>query len=213
MKRLIDIAISALVLILSSPFVVLLTAVFLAREGLPLFYRGIRVGYRGSHFRITKFRTMAVDGQDPDPHGHVAANDPRITGIGRAMRRLRLDEWPQWWHVLRGDMSIVGPRPMTPQEVESWPAHQAALILAVRPGLVDWATLAFLDEGEILASKEDPQEHYRTVIRPRKLALARHYATQPAYRQDPAILLQALQFFVFRLTGRPFRPSLPHTSS
>lgn len=151
-----------------------LIALMIRRHGAPVFFRQERLGQHGETFVIIKFRTMT-----PGPGPAItAADDPRLTNWGRRLRRSRLDELPQLWNLLRGDMSLVGPRPEHPRFASDW-RRLAPDLLALRPGLTDASTLAFIDEEAALAGTKDPEAAYRRDILPRKLALARATPRNP----------------------------------
>ncbi len=151
----------------------------------PVFYRQQRVGRHGVPFAIHKFRTMkAGAGGLPLTVGE----DPRITRAGRFLRRTRLDELPQFIDVLQGSMSLVGPRPEVPKYVAHWPEGLKQRALAVRPGLTDPSSLAFINEAEILARSDDPERAYIEQILPVKLQAAVDYAGRASLASDIAVL-------------------------
>ncbi len=151
----------------------------------PVFYRQQRVGRHGVPFAIHKFRTMKADaGGLPLTVGE----DPRITRAGRFLRRTRLDELPQFIDVLQGSMSLVGPRPEVPKYVAHWPEGLKQRALAVRPGLTDPSSLAFINEAEILARSDDPERAYIEQILPVKLQAAVDYAGRASLASDIAVL-------------------------
>jgi lipopolysaccharide/colanic/teichoic acid biosynthesis glycosyltransferase len=164
-------------------------AVALSSRG-PVLFRHERVGWRGRRFRLLKFRTMR--------HGATgleisAADDVRITPVGRLLRRLKLDELPQLWNVVRGDMSLVGPRPEVPRYVDAndplW-----AEVLSVRPGLTDPATLRYRHEERLLASVSgDRDRHYREVVLPAKLRESLAYLRRRGWRTDLYVLFGTLR--------------------
>jgi lipopolysaccharide/colanic/teichoic acid biosynthesis glycosyltransferase len=160
-KRLFDIAVSATALLVLAP---ILLAIMLA-EWLspgPAFYRQQRVTLYGERFEILKFRTMVV-GADRMGSNVSPAGDPRVTRLGRFLRRWYLDELPQLFNVFRGDMSLVGPRPETPEFVALL-APEERRVLTVRTGIAGPATLTFMDEADILAAAPDPVEYYETTM-------------------------------------------------
>ena len=149
------------------PVLAALALVILWDDGPPVFFRQIRVGRKGKLFHIWKFRTMRAGSQ-----GSVitAAGDGRITRAGAALRRYKLDELPQLFNVLKGDMGLVGPRPEVPEHVQlEAPIWQA--VLQVRPGVTDLATLLYRDEEKLLATSRDPNAFYRQSVLPAKLVL------------------------------------------
>jgi len=163
----------------------------------PVFFRQERVGRHGKLFRIHKFRTMAVDAERRGPQLTVGA-DARVTRVGRVLRANRLDELPQFFDVLAGDMSLVGPRPDVPRYVERWPADLRERVLAVRPGITDPASLTFRDEATLLAQAADPEREYMDVILPRKLALAADYADHASLWTDLAVIGRSVGVLLFR---------------
>jgi lipopolysaccharide/colanic/teichoic acid biosynthesis glycosyltransferase len=163
----------------------------------PVFFRQERVGRHGKLFRIHKFRTMTVDAEQRGPQLTVGA-DARVTRVGRVLRANRLDELPQFFDVLAGDMSLVGPRPDVPRYVERWPADLRERVLAVRPGITDPASLTFRDEATLLARAADPEREYMDVILPRKLALAADYADHASLWTDLAVIGRSVGVLLFR---------------
>lgn len=138
--------------------------------GGPVFYRGVRVGRNGKLFRIYKFRTMVVNAEKIGGSS-TADDDPRITRIGKFIRKHKLDELPQLINVLKGEMSFVGPRPEVQHYVNMYTAEEKAM-LSVKPGITDWASLWNSDEGAILAGSPDPEKTYMEEIRPEKNSFA-----------------------------------------
>jgi lipopolysaccharide/colanic/teichoic acid biosynthesis glycosyltransferase len=186
-KRLFDIVVSALLLLLLSPLLLATAlAVRLDSPG-PVLFRQERVGRHGRVFRIHKFRTMRDDATGLPL---TVGQDTRITRIGHGLRRTRLDELPQLLDVLRGHMSLVGPRPEVPRYVAYWPAGLRERALSVRPGLTDPASLAFIDEAALLAASADPERTYLQDILPRKLQAAVDYAERATLWTDLRVLWQ-----------------------
>ena len=174
-KRLFDIACAATALLLLSP-VLLLIALWVRLDSPgPVLFRQQRVGRGGRLFAILKCRTMQV-------------NDPRVTRAGAWLRRSKLDELPQFLNVLRGEMSVVGPRPEVPRYVALYPAAQRATVLSVRPGITDLASLAFRDEARLLAASADPERTYVEQILPVKLRHACDYVQQRSLWLDLRII-------------------------
>jgi lipopolysaccharide/colanic/teichoic acid biosynthesis glycosyltransferase len=188
-KRLFDITLSLLALLLLAPLM-LATAVWIKLDSPgPVLFRQLRVGRHGVLFDIHKFRTMR-------PAGGGAlltvGADPRITRAGVFLRRTRIDELPQLFDVLRGHMSLVGPRPEVPKYVAHYPSHLRQRALAVRPGITDPASLHFIDEAEQLAAAADPERLYIDTILPDKVARAAAYAEQATLASDAAVLWRTL---------------------
>jgi lipopolysaccharide/colanic/teichoic acid biosynthesis glycosyltransferase len=161
-KRVFDIVVALVALILLLPVLAVIALIIRLDSPGPAFYAQERVSLYGRRFRLLKFRTMVVDAERLAPNVS-AAGDPRVTRVGRVLRRWYLDEFPQLLNVIRGDMSLVGPRPETPEFVAYYsPAERR--VLTVRPGLAGPSTLAFMDEAEQLAATPDPVAHYVTTI-------------------------------------------------
>ena len=182
-KRAIDVTVSAVALVVLSPvFAVIAVLVVIDSPG-SVFYRADRVGFRGKPLRMLKFRKMHPAAQGA---ALTTAYDDRFTRVGKWLARTKLDELPQLWHVLRGDMSLVGPRPESPSFVERFAADYE-VILTTRPGLTGYSQLAFAREGAILDA-EDPQAHYLSRLLPQKVGLDRMYASRLSTRRDLRIL-------------------------
>lgn len=185
-KRTFDIAVASLLLILAAPLMVIVAIAIKLDSPGPVIYRCPRVGFRGRKFAMLKFRKMHVDARGP---GLTVADDDRFTRIGRFLARSKLDELPQLWNVVRGDMSIVGPRPESPEFVEYQPDMFAAVLDRVRPGITGPSQLAFARESEILAKHgADRHEYYVSRLLPAKLGLDARYASSLGLRRDLAIL-------------------------
>ncbi len=185
MKRLLDVALSAVALLVTAPVCLAIAAAILLDSGPPVLFIQVRVGRGFRCFRLVKFRTMRAGQPGPDI---TAATDGRITSVGRFLRRTKLDELPQLWNVLCGDMSLVGPRPEVPHYVQLF-RDRYANVLAVRPGLTDPATLAFFNEERLLAGSGDPVSFYTGTVLPAKLALAEGYVQTHSLRTDLSLLL------------------------
>ncbi|TXI21816.1 MAG: sugar transferase [Roseateles sp.] len=187
-KRLFDILAAAAGLLLLSPLL-LLAALWVKLDSPgPVLFRQTRVGRYGVPFSIHKFRTMRVA-----PGAAITVGeDPRITRSGRVLRQTKLDELPQLWDVLRGAMSLVGPRPELPRYVALYPTELREQVLAVRPGITDPASLAFSHEAELLAAASDPEREYREVVLPAKLRLSADYAARATLATDLRLILATL---------------------
>ena len=162
----------------------------------PVFYRGVRVGRFGRPFRQFKFRSMVVSA-DKIGGPSTADDDPRLTRIGKFLRKYKLDELPQLFNVLAGDMSLVGPRPEVPFYVGMF-SEEEKLILSVRPGITDCATLWNPDEGAVLAGAPDPEKVFMEKIRPKKVALQLEYVRNRTFLTDIVIILKTLRAIVTR---------------
>lgn len=191
LKRLVDILLSALGLaLLALPLLAIALWVKLDSRG-PVLFRQQRVGRFGRPFMIHKFRTMAVDAPARGPQITVGA-DPRITRAGQVLRRAKLDELPQLWDVLRGAMSLVGPRPEVPKYVALYPEEMRQLLLSVRPGITDLASLQYRDESSVLAAAADPERAYVEQVLPAKLALSSRYVREATLVGDLRLILATL---------------------
>ena len=179
MKRSVDVVISLLGLILSSPLLLPVILIVWVYDWHSPFYVAPRVGRGGRQFRMVKLRSMRVNA-DRIGVDSTSARDPRITPVGHFIRRYKLDELTQLWNVLRGDMSLVGPRPNVERETRLYTAEEEQL-LTVKPGITDFASIVFADEGEILKDRPDPDIAYNQLIRPWKSRLGilyvRHHST------------------------------------
>lgn len=194
LKRLFDIVFSLIGLALVSPILVGLAILIKKEDGGPVFYRGVRVGRYGRLFRIYKFRTMVVNAEKIGGSS-TADDDPRITRIGKFIRKYKLDELPQLINVLKGEMSFVGPRPEVSTEVETYTLAEKRILL-VHPGITDWASLTFHNEGEILKGSRDPHQTYREKIKPGKIKLALKYVDEQSFLTDIKIILKTITTLV-----------------
>ena len=195
MKRAIDIGISASAIVLLAPAMLLLAILVKTTSPGPVLFRQFRMGRGGRPFRLLKFRSMRDDAAAEN--GRFDLGSPaRVTNLGRWLRRSKLDETPQLLNVLRGDMSIVGPRP----EVEKWTTvypERWARVLSVRPGITDRGSIEFRDEESILAASDDPSSAYANDILPRKLDLAEQYVDDHTIFGDFKIMLDTLLTVLF----------------
>ena len=191
-----DIVFSLLGIIFLFPvFVILALMVKLDSKG-PVFYRGLRVGKGGKLFRIYKFRTM-VPGADKMGGPSTASDDPRLTRIGKLLKRYQLDELPQLINVLKGEMSLVGPRPEVPQYIKLLSEKEKEKILSVRPGMTDYASLWNFHEGEVLKGSKDPEKTYLEKIRPKKIELQLKYIEGQSFWLDIKLILKTI-FKIFK---------------
>ncbi len=187
-KRVLDVAASAGGLALLSPvFLTIAAAVRLMSPG-PVFFVQERMGRGGHAFRLLKFRTMTPGTPGPQV---TSANDARITPLGRVLRRYKLDELPQLLNVIRGDMSLVGPRPEVRKYTERFPEDYER-ILRVRPGITDFAAIEYRDEESLLARSADPERTYVNEILPAKICLYDKYLEHMSLRTDLALIARTL---------------------
>jgi lipopolysaccharide/colanic/teichoic acid biosynthesis glycosyltransferase len=194
LKRGLDVAASAIGLLLSLPLLVLAAlAVKLSSRG-PVFFRQERMGRDFKPFRIFKFRTMVMDA--PKLGAQITAGaDPRVTAVGRFLRKSKLDELAQLINVLHGDMSLVGPRPEVPKYVEMF-RDEYREILRVRPGITDPASIKYRDESATLGRASDPERAYVEQILPDKIAIARDYVARQSFLSDLTIICRTLAAIV-----------------
>lgn len=186
MKRLFDIFVSFIVLVLFLPFGIIISIAILCESRGGVFYRQQRVGKIGVPFRLWKFRTMRVNA---DKLGKltVGMRDPRITRVGYFIRKSKLDEFPQFINVLIGEMSVVGPRPEVQEYVDLYTPEQRE-VLSVKPGITDYASLEYFKENELLGQSDNPRETYIREIMPAKIALNKKYIANPTLGQDLKIM-------------------------
>ncbi len=190
MKRVVDFAISAFMLIMLFPFFMLAALMIRFTSPGPAFFRQRRVGRNGRNFYLLKFRTMFVL-QDAEKGRFEPGSSARVTRIGRVLRKTKLDELPQLWNVLKGDMALVGPRP----EVRKWTGvypERWALVHTVRPGITDPAAIVFRNEEEILAGSPDPENTYQFEILPKKLEMYEAYVRNRSFAGDLKLIFRTL---------------------
>ncbi len=186
-KRVMDIAIAVPALLLATPLLVFVAAAVAVADGRPVLYLGTRVGQQGRLFSLYKFRTMATGERAPAQGASVTVwDDPRVTRLGRWLRRLKLDELPQLFNVLRGEMSLVGPRPEDPEYVALYTPEQRR-ILDIKPGITSVAALRYWDEVELLKG-DDWENVYREKLVPAKLALELEYARNRTLWSDLGVM-------------------------
>ena len=191
-KRVFDWLASTVGLLLLAPFLLVLALWVKLDSPGPVFFRQERVGQGGRGFRIHKFRTMVTDAERRGPQITVGA-DARVTRVGRWLRKYKLDELPQLIDVWRGDMSLVGPRPEVPRYVACYPDDVRALVLSVKPGITDRASIEFKDENEILAAAVDPHLAYVNEVLPVKLRYCVEYVQTRSFWGDVAIILSTFK--------------------
>ncbi len=193
-KRVFDIAASLVLIVLTSPLLIGLAAAVKACSEGPVFYRQERVTKNMRRFRIFKFRSM-IDKADAKGPLVTVEGDARITPVGRFMRGTRLDELPQLFNVLAGDMSFVGTRPEVPKYVERYSDDMLPTLL-MRAGITSRASIAFMDEAELLDGADDPDETYVREILPRKMKYNLEYIEKASVREDISVLLATVAAMV-----------------
>ena len=195
MKRLFDLTVAAIGLLVLSPMLLATALLIWLGDRGPILFRHLRIGFRGRSFRLLKFRTMVVNA-DKLGGPSTADDDARITRVGRFLRKYKLDELPNLINVLVGEMSLVGPRPEVPEYVALFTEEEKA-ILTVRPGITDWASIWNYDEGALLAGAADPERVYLGKIRPEKTRLQLKYVREHSFWVDLKILFLTLTTLLF----------------
>lgn len=193
MVRLLDIAVALIVLTLLSPVFLIVALLILIEDGRPVFIRQTRVGKDGKPFLIVKFRSLR-NGSSLSKRANAV--DPRVTRTGARLKKWKLEDLPQFFNVLRGDMSLIGPRPEVPEYVQFDNALWRA-VLKVRPGIADLAALAFWNEEDILARLPDPEAYYRAAVLPLKLRLNERYQRSRSLLRDIKLLLLTVRLRLF----------------
>lgn len=196
-KRIFDIISSLMGLLILFPLLILIAFWVKVDSDGPIFFRQIRVGQHGREFRIHKFRTM-VDRASNQGLSITVGEDNRITKSGKFLRKYKLDELPQLFDVLRGKMSMVGPRPEVPLYVNYYPEGIKEKVLSIKPGITDLASIQMINESQILASFNDPHKAYIEVIIPLKLKFNLEYLKERNFLFDIKIILLTLKRIVTR---------------
>lgn len=190
MKRLLDIVASFFGLVVFSPLLLILCGLVWLQDRHSPFYIPNRMGRREKPYRMFKLRSMVIRA-DANKVDSTANNDSRITAVGRFIRRIKFDEFPQLWNVLKGDMSLVGPRPNVQRETDLYTVEEKRL-LSVRPGITDISSIVFSDEGSILEGQPDPDLTYNQIIRPYKSRLGLLYIEHAGVMLDVQLILLTL---------------------
>jgi len=190
-KRLFDIIVSFFGLIFFSPlFLIISILIKLDSEG-PVFYRGLRVGRFGKPFRIFKFRSMVKNAEELGGPS-TSADDPRLTKFGKFLKKYQLDELPQLINVIKGEMSLVGPRPEVKMYVDMMSNEKRKTILSIKPGMTDLASLWNFHESDVLKGSPDPEKTYQEEIRPKKIQLQLEYVKNRSFWLDLKIILKTI---------------------
>lgn len=190
MKRFFDTLFSLLTLIILSPVFLLISMLIMLSSKGGIFFKQERIGKNGNPFNLFKFRTMKP-GSDKLGLITVGGRDPRITGIGYFLRKYKIDELPQLFNILKGEMSFVGPRPEVKKYVDRYSEEQKK-ILNIKPGLTDYASIEFYNESEILAEYDDPEQAYIKEIMPKKLSLNLKYIQESGFFTDCKIMAKTI---------------------
>ncbi len=196
MKRIFDILFSLVVLVIGIPFALLIALAIVIDSRGHVIYKQKRVGRDNVDFQLYKFRTMCTDA-DKGSQITVSDHDSRITKTGTFLRKYKIDEFPQFLNILKGEMSIVGPRPEVRKYVDLYTPEQMR-VLTVRPGLTDYASIRYVNENEILAASDNPEETYIHEIMPDKLALNLQYIEEQSIWVDVKIMFMTLKAIVVR---------------
>lgn len=191
LKRLFDIIFSIFGLIITSLLTLALALLIKLESPGPVFYRGERVGKEGKVFRIFKFRSM-VERAEQLGGPSTAGDDPRLTKIGKFMKKFQLDELPQLINVQRGEMSLVGPRPEVKMYVDMISEEEKKTILSIKPGMTDFASLWNFHEGDVLRGSPDPEKAYIEKIRPEKIRLQMEYVKNRSFLLDLKIIIKTV---------------------
>ena len=197
-KRWLDLFFSIFGVIILSPFLLLFAALIKIASPGPVFYRGVRAGKIFKPFRIFKFRTMVM-GAEEIGGPSTAEDDPRVTKIGKFLRRFKLDELPQLFNVIKGEMSLVGPRPEVLEYAELYRGKPEEIVYSIKPGMSDYASLWDINEGEILKgakSTEETERIYLEKIRPEKVRLQMKYVREKSLITDIKIILLTIKKIV-----------------
>lgn len=195
MKRSLDITIALIGLVFVSPLLFVSACVIFLCNGLPILFRQMRIGLRGRTFILYKFRTMTLFHFSREGSFDAGKKD-RITRIGAFLRNAKLDEIPQLWNVLKGDMSLVGPRPEVRKWVDAYPERWAK-VLTIRPGMTDSASIYYRNEEELLAYADDPEAYYRDHILPHKLDLYEEYVRSRSFCGDIYLIFKTILSLIF----------------
>lgn len=214
MKRLFDFILAIIGLMIVSPLLVITAGMILLLNGAPILFGQKRIGLCGRIFLLYKFRTMTISDRSAEGSFDVGNKD-RITHFGAFLRKTKLDEMPQLWNVLKGDMSLVGPRPEVRKWVDAYPERWTK-VLAVRPGITDPASIYYRNEEELLAQADDPEAFYRDQILPHKLDLYEEYVRSRTFLSDISLIFKTILSVL--LPGRyschrdyvsPAKPGIP----
>ena len=195
MKRAFDLVFSLIVMILFLPFGIIISILILLSSPGGVFYLQERIGKNGIPFTLLKFRSMRTNA-DQSGRLTVGMKDSRITKVGVFIRKYKLDEFPQFLNVLKGSMSVVGPRPEVREFVELYTLDQKK-ILEVKPGITDYASLEYFNENEVLAKSSDPKKTYIEEVMPRKIKINQKYIDKPTIGHDLKIIGKTIRRIIF----------------
>lgn len=198
LKRIFDVIFSVLGLIFLLPIFAIIAFLIKWDSAGSIFYRGERVGQFNKKFKIFKFRSMVINA-DKIGGSSTSGDDPRITGIGKFLRKYKIDEFPQLINILKGEMSFVGPRPEVVEYVELFSKKEKIIILSLKPGITDYASIWNHDEGKILAGSKDPEKTYLEKIRPKKVELQMRYIKEMSFLNDLKIIFKTIKKIIKKI--------------
>jgi len=190
-KRIFDLVFVIPGIILLSPVFLLISLLIKRDDNGPILFKQVRVGQYGKLFKVLKYRTMVVDAEKKGAKV-TTGGDPRITQTGHWLRKYKLDELPQLFNVLKGDMSLVGPRPEVPEYVKFYTEEQKQTVLSVPPGITDLASIEFRNENDLLADSKDPVKDYREKVLPIKLKYYEQYVTERSLWLDFKLIIKTI---------------------
>ena len=190
-KRLFDLFFVIPGLLILSPVLLIIALVIKLRDGGNVLFKQVRVGKNGKYFKVLKFRTMVLNAESIG-NKVTTGDDPRITPIGRILRNYKLDELPQLFNVLKGEMSLVGPRPEVPEYVEFYPEEIRNIVLSVPPGMTDKASIEFVNENDLLSGSSDPVNDYKNKVLPIKLDYYVEYVNKRSLWLDFNLVLKTV---------------------
>ncbi len=190
-KRLFDLFFVIPGLIILAPVLLIIALIIKLRDGGEVMFKQVRVGKDGKNFKVLKFRTMVLNAEKLGDKV-TTGDDPRITPIGHILRKYKFDELPQLINVLKGEMSLVGPRPEVPEYVEFYPDDVRDIVLSVPPGMTDRASIEFVNENELLSGSTDPVNDYKNKVLPIKLDYYVEYVKQRSLFLDFTLIIKTI---------------------
>ena len=190
-KRLFDLFFVIPGLLILAPVLMIIALIIKFKDGGNVLFKQVRVGQQGKHFEVLKFRTMVLDAEKMGDKV-TTGDDPRITPIGHVLRKYKFDELPQLINVLKGEMSLVGPRPEVPEYVEFYPEDVREIVLSVPPGMTDKASIEFVNENELLSGSKDPVTDYKNKVLPIKLEYYVDYVQKRTLLMDFTLIIKTL---------------------
>lgn len=190
-KRLFDLFFVIPGIITLAPAFIVIALLIKTRDGGDVLFKQTRVGKNGQHFKVLKFRTMVLNAEKMG-NKITTGNDPRITPVGAFLRKYKLDELPQLFNVLKGEMSLVGPRPEVPEYVDFYPEDIKKVVLSVQPGITDIASIEFVNENDLLTGSDDPVSDYKNKVLPVKLAYNVDYVNKQSLWLDFSLIFKTV---------------------